>query len=509
MPSTDGSAGPHSIDGTLPTQADVAKVRFFLSLLTAALVFGALLPISSKLLADPDVLWHIKTGLTVFSEGRLPTTDSFSHTQYGAPWVAKEWLSQLLLAATFSVAGWSGVTLLAACMLAFTALLLCWYLMQDLRPPVAAGITLCVMLLAAPTFFARPHVIALPLLVIWTAVLFKAVRAERPPPFWLLALLVLWANLHAGFTLAFVIVFFAFLDIFIRHRLRDRRLIFRWLLFAALCPLATLMTPYGASPLLATLNVAIDNTAVPFISEWQPLSFREDRLHVLFVMVIIFALLVTSFKANLSRGALSTLLLYMFLSYKRFIYAFAFPVPLVLSGDLAATYPRLGSARWVQSEWGSGEHWIARRIVPIIAVSGVALLVSALAYGRSSTVEPPRRIAVPEALEFVRQNQIEGRVFNSYGFGGVLIFNEIPTFVDGRTDQLFIGDFFRDLSASRTPTGFNAFKTILENYDVDWALLTRDDQHAGFLDIMPDWRRAYSDDVAVIYVRMPEGSSSR
>ena len=44
---------------------------------------------------------------------RFPTVDSFSHTFAGQPWIAKEWLSQLLYFTAYSAAGWAGVMLLA------------------------------------------------------------------------------------------------------------------------------------------------------------------------------------------------------------------------------------------------------------------------------------------------------------------------------------------------------------------------------------------------------------
>ena len=49
------------------------------------------------LLADPDTHWHIAVGNWMLANGAVPTVDPFSFTFSGQPWIAKEWLSQLLM----------------------------------------------------------------------------------------------------------------------------------------------------------------------------------------------------------------------------------------------------------------------------------------------------------------------------------------------------------------------------------------------------------------------------
>ncbi|TIP76774.1 MAG: hypothetical protein E5X58_45135, partial [Mesorhizobium sp.] len=106
--------------------------------------------------------------------------------------------------------------------------------------------------LISPIFTARPHIFTFPIIVIWTAVLFRAARDEQAPPLWLLALLVLWANLHATFTVGFVIAAFAGLDVLVRTRLSNPLLLGKWIAFGLLCPMVSLINPYGIKAILAT-----------------------------------------------------------------------------------------------------------------------------------------------------------------------------------------------------------------------------------------------------------------
>jgi len=50
------------------------------------------------LLADPDSHWHIAVGHWILQHGAVPTVDIYSFTLPGQPWIAKEWLSQVVMA---------------------------------------------------------------------------------------------------------------------------------------------------------------------------------------------------------------------------------------------------------------------------------------------------------------------------------------------------------------------------------------------------------------------------
>ena len=59
------------------------------------------------LLADPDTHWHIAVGTWILEHGAVPDVDIYSFTFAGQPWIAKEWLSQVLAGSTLVRAAWS------------------------------------------------------------------------------------------------------------------------------------------------------------------------------------------------------------------------------------------------------------------------------------------------------------------------------------------------------------------------------------------------------------------
>src|SRR5260370_23430943 len=67
---------------------------------------------SSRMLSDGATYWELVVGGQIFRTASFPIADQFSHTQAGAPWIAKELLSQVFFYIVYSRAGWFGVSLL-------------------------------------------------------------------------------------------------------------------------------------------------------------------------------------------------------------------------------------------------------------------------------------------------------------------------------------------------------------------------------------------------------------
>jgi len=51
-----------------------------------------------QFLCDPDLWWHIRVGEDILRTRHFPTTDSYSWTVAGNPWIAYEWLGEIALA---------------------------------------------------------------------------------------------------------------------------------------------------------------------------------------------------------------------------------------------------------------------------------------------------------------------------------------------------------------------------------------------------------------------------
>lgn len=475
------------------------RVRLVFCLFIACVMALALAAFAGSILQDPDSWWQVKVGLDFLANRTFPTVDPYSHTFAGEPWIAKEWLGQVLLALAYRAGGWNGVVTLIIATVSLAVFLMGWFLSAWLKPTLAVALAFVAASMISPIYTARPHIFTLPIIVIWTALLFRAASEERAPPWWLLVLVALWANLHATFTLGFVIAAFAGLDLLARVGLSKPALLARWIAFGLLCPLVSLLNPYGVKAILATLSVAYGNEAVPLILEWRPFNAAEQVPQEIALLLVFFGLLVSRLQIGWAKAVFIIFTLHMFLSHLRFMYLFFLLVPLVLAVEVAQRYPSLSLGKWMTEKRDGLEQFFARRFYPICGAAIVLVTAAASLLNGMHQVMPSQKTSASDALAFAENHHLSGNVLNSYNFGGTLIFHGIKSYIDGRTDQLFLGGFTRTDDETGHSGGKPVLEAQLKKYAIGWALLSADDSRQPFFDEL-GWKRAYADEYAVIYV---------
>jgi len=135
---------------------------------------------------------------------------------------------------------------------------------------------LAALVLTSPHIMARPHVLALPLMVTWIAALIRAVDTARPPSWWLLPLITLWANLHGSFIFGLAMTgVIASEAIWLSPAPQRRRAAKDWIAFGFLALGAACLNPYGPELILATIRILSLGQALALIVEWRPQDFSK------------------------------------------------------------------------------------------------------------------------------------------------------------------------------------------------------------------------------------------
>jgi len=484
------------------TAGDAVSRRFQILLgLLIAILAGALYAYRHDgLLGDPDSWWHIKSGADMIASGQMPVTDAYSYSFSGKPWIAKEWLAQIILFLAYAAGGWSGVTLLAAAAIAAALFAVYYALAASLRPHLAAVTAMVVMSMSSTTFVARPHLLTIVIAVVWTAALFRAANAQKAPHFGLLLLLALWANLHGSFTLGIAIAGFAMLHGIEQTRLKNRPLMAKWLAFAVLCPLVTLIHPYTYQPFMISLEMARGNEAQQFIGEWQPFNPNDSAVLEAGLLAVLLALLMLRLRLSLSKALFAIFALHMFLVHARFGYVFFLLVPIAVAEEISRQYPAVSAAEWKKQNRDGLEMLAGRRFAPAASALAGAAAIAAGIFAAYFPVSPPQTSAPVDAIAYVKGRGITGNVYNSYNFGGALIFHGIKTFIDGRAEQIFLGGFITEFMKTTGPGGETLLAQQLQDNHVAWTIFEPTDPRVGFLDRMPGWQRAYADKFAVVHV---------
>ena len=466
-------------------------------LIVALLAFGRALAQPGALLHDPDTYLHIAAGRWMLAHGALPVHDPFSYTFAGARWIPHEWLAEIILAAVYRAAGWSGLVVLTVACFAASLGSLTRFLLRWAEPFSALIAVAMAAALVEAHLLARPHMLAMPLLVLWSGALFAARDGGSAPPYRLLPAMALWANLHDSYLFGVLLAFYLAAEAVLAGpwRVEARR----WGLFAALALAAALATPNGIPGLVEPFRLMAMPALQSSFIEWRSADFQEFQPLELMLLGLIGLGLTTGVRAPLTRVLVLIGLCHMALAHTRHADLLGLVGPLAVAGSLGPQLAaRIRSAR---------VSWVSRAAIrlaepaaaPAVALSLALGLMISLPLLLRPIVRSEDAVTPASALAAAARLGLTGHVFNSEGFGGYLVFRGIPTFIDGRI-ELF-GNAFLTRYLDAVNGDANVLGDLLDRWDISWALLEPQQAAIGCFDRLPEWRRAYSDARAVIYVR--------
>src|SRR5882757_7397829 len=322
------------------TVANIAEnaspMRGLLPLWVGVFIYVLFLLAGNRLLIDPDTMWQITVGQWIIDHRAVPTTDVYSFTMRGQPWISTQWLAQVLYAKAYALSGWGGPVVLAASAISATFALLAKFLGRRLSESTTLVFVAAALALTVPHLLARPHVLALPVMVAWVGGLIAAADRRAAPSFWLVPLMALWANLHGGFVFGLVLIGPIALDTVLGADAKLRKaLALRWTAFAVAALVLSCCTPYGWNSLLASQKILALGAALPLIMEWQPTSFGSVGAFEVCLLLGIGLALFRGVKLPPLRIVLLLGLLHMALAQGRAVEILALLAPLILAAPLA------------------------------------------------------------------------------------------------------------------------------------------------------------------------------
>ena len=441
-------------------------------------------------LNDSDTWWHVTAGDWILGHHAVPHVDPFSLTYAGKPWTAHEWLSEVVMSLVFRMAQWRGLMWLTALACGLSAALLTRYAAKFLSGlplwlTVLGGLTL-----AGPHLLARPHIFVTPLMVLWFSGLLQARDDDRAPPWWLVAIMLLWANMHGSFIIGLVMICpFALEALLAAPATARTQVIVQWGGFGMAALLASLVTPFGIEGLLFPIKLIL-MPGVTGIAEWAPLSLNTPQPLSVAVVALLIVWVRQKPTIGIIRGLVLVILLYMSLSSQRHELILGMMAILILARPLAAGFHQLPSPAPERP---------ARLLNPGLALTG-GLMVVLTAARLAVPMEEPINAKNPyEALRHLPAGLRVQPVFSDYTFGGYLIHAGIRPFVDSRADMygpVFL-NHYADVSSGRPAD----LAPTLQQYGITWTMVRPRNPVVHAMDHMPGWHRLYADDRAVIHVR--------
>jgi hypothetical protein len=515
---------PSTHPGALPTQANLSTIavnapatqgRFrFLDLLKWTVSFPAMLGTfligrvfyeGRSFTVDPDIWWHIQVGQDILSTHRFPTTDPYSFTVHGTPWIAYEWLGELILG---FVARFGGVLALDAVLITLAGIImLALYFLATQRSgncKAACIVSMTICSVAFISFTMRPQMFGY-LYMILVMIALGGFRKGNSWPIWFLPLIfLLWVNTHGTFILGIGV-----LVLYLLAGLRNfqvgsieasawsasQRLQLEIVLLLCLAVLP--LTPYGTQVAVSPFDMAFNQPLnLSTINEWQPMPFDliGGKMFLAFVVIFIalqmffrFIWRLEEFVLVLAGGVMACL-------HVRFVMLFV-----VFFTPLLATM----LARWVPPYKRALEQYFVNTALMVI-------FILTMIYYRPTREFLQERVADAypvAAVQYLDQHPVTGRMWNSYGFGGYLISSGREVFIDGRGDIYERGGILSDytLLSELKPGSLS----ILDRYGIQSCLVKPKESLTAALLISPNWKRVYEDNMSVLFVRSsPTASQS-
>jgi hypothetical protein len=445
--------------------------------LFAALAAFALAAFSPAILNDGDTLWHIRAGQWMLAHHRVLRADIFSYTVAGRPWHTQEWLAEVAMALAYR-AGWAGIHLLFAACAALTAGVVACFVRARAAPVPALLVTVLGLACVTGSLLARPHMLALPLLAVWTAGLVAARERDGAPRWWLILVMPLWANLHGSFAFGLALAG-AFAVEAVWETPAKMKALLAWGVFVIAAAASALLTPFGVAGLLFPLKLSAMQ-GLAHIGEWQASDLSRLSPFLVALLALIGAGLMGKLRLGLPRLLILLALIWLALAHARHQMLLGVCAPMLLAPALALPAP----ARDDQDAPLSA--LLAALLIAICAVARLMLPATA--------PQGTPAAALAHVPRFVRETP----VLNDYSYGGMLIWNGVKVFIDSRAD--LYGDLaLRDYAAITAPDQ-DALAAALTYYHVRWTIFPANAPVVKLLDAMPGWHRWYQDKVAVVHV---------
>ncbi len=518
----------------------------------------AIFTMAMRFSIGPDTYWHLRAGDWMLSEGTILKVDPFSLTRLGSEWIYPGWLAQIAMTLSYRIMGFPGLNLLTA--LAVTATFgFVWMTMRE-GPLLRAFVLLFAATASAVYWSARPHIFTF-LFTAVTLWALSRFRRKRTRIIWVIPVLTaVWANTHGGFVLPILLIGLEILAISIDVLLPKLRIAIekrggaakseggsaaepgggeaslgatsereedratavgdandeipaeaarlgnlstgklKVLIGVGLASVAAIiLNPFGLDMLVYPFRTVSISVLQDFIQEWQSPNFHQIEVQpfLWLLLMVLFAMAISPKRPTSIELIHIGVFAYLGFLAARNIAIFALVAAPVLSRHLGAIMED-----WIPRRVG-GKELSSRLTRPLnvlllVLIAFVAVIKGALPLSRQFNRDTIADQMPSEAVLYLRDKQPEGPLFNSYNWGGYVLWDLYPqylSFVDGRTDLFDDAILEEYLDVWR---GNNGWQKALSKWEIQTVLIETDSPLAREL-LREGWMVVHEDDQATVF----------
>ena len=467
------------------------------------IVFLLLFAMASRASVDPDMWWHLRIGEHILETIEFVYVDSFSHTFAGSVHKNHSSLAQIVMVGAWRLGGQLGLTLCVS-VLATAGMYIVYRAGKGTI--YLQGFILVFGAACAATFWSpRPQMFTFFFSAVLVFLLYDLKRKGRDR-LWLLPLLMwLWGNCHGGYIIGYLLIAAFALgewlnNVFCRgDSLVPTRILKKLAALSLLSIALILINPLGIEIFAVPFETVGINGLRSHIQEWKSPDFSQPFTWGFLILLVLLGSAVGTSRRrfDFTEFLLVGGTLVMALYSGRNLSLFAVATVPVVTVHFAQLFSRKG---WTIPHRTRESVWRAMLNFLLIGLVAIGTLAHVQYVTDEDTVQAIVSMNWPlDAVRHLNASTLEGNLFNSYNWGGYLIYNapRFPVFIDGRTD--LYRDFLGEYAAA---VGTESWRDIFGRWDIGVALIETESELAYQLDADAEWKREYHDALASIYVRV-------
>ncbi len=525
LESQSGEAGPNVTTGSAGSSAALVRPnesplsrRLFLLLAAVAVLYAFVSGL--RTVADPDLFWQLATGRWVVQHHQVFSTDVFSYTAAGQPWIypvgGSLFFYEAYLLGGYALLSWIGAVF---CVGTITLLL-------RRGTPVTAALTVIAVPLIAKRCSPRAEIFTIVLFAAFLSILWENYQTNRAALWLLPPLMLVWVNTHLGFVSGLALMLaFAGINVLEMLQSGDRRRgalekLRRALPWFAVTALCTLGNPWGWRIFEALLrqNHAMAEHSM-WIAEWgkvplsraawsQAFSLANGNPFYLLLVVVAIATLLALVQRQFGVAILMVCATYPGVQHIR-MDSLSGCVIVVAAGSILYTPIRQLDSR------------IPNARTRLILATAAAAMFAILGLVRSADAMKIHEMALstygagpswwfPErATEFIQREHVPGEIFNTYTQGGYIAWALGPgrrDYIDGRAIPFGPQAFMHQSELVQSSPDSSLWRVEADRYNINAVILplNRFESVLGELKNFcnsTQWRPIYLDETAGVFVR--------
>lgn len=466
-------------------------------------IIAFIIILSSRLLSDPDLGFHLNSGKYIVENFSFPDKDIFTYTSTNNDYIDLQWLFQATIFLLYKTTGYIGLSIFvtALCLLLLYVLTLRQNL---LKIPLSISCILFFLgfLIIESRLVLRPELFTFISISVILFLLDQYYYNRKKSLYFIPIIFLFWCNVHSLFILGFFLLGAYFLSVWFRDKNIDKHL----LIWSSISVLVCFINPYFAKgftfPLELFTRFDSNNIFNQYIKEFKStfeidIFILKNFLFVVFISITSIIFLFTIKKRKPHEFILLSVFTYLALISIRNIPLFVI-VALPIAGSsitlLKETFNRFN------------------KLQPILYFGLIIICVGLIfrlftnSFYISNNSPYKTGLGIDEqqqpinAAEFLNKHQLKGKILNSLGIGGWLSWSTSqPVFIDGRL-EVIKENIYKEVVESWSNNGLSK---LISKYKPDLIVYNYSKYHTwtNQLSEMPNWKLLYLDGLVAVFAQ--------